>query len=197
MSWIKLDDTFADDPNLLALPRGVRLVHVEALVWCCRQLTDGAVPRHALRKVTDEDDIAAAAVQLVEAGLWDATDTGWQIVGFLDLQPSRCEVDEAKAGARFRAARSRRHLNGDHAICTRGHYCPDGACATTADARAAYVPSHVRPLDIDVDVDRLKGSRSRRGGAQAASADAAAAAPRRTRRRSFSVVLPSDDDEAA
>ena len=54
MTWAKLTDTFNDDPVLLGLPRGVRLLHVEAIVWCCKHETDGRIPRHVLTRITDE-----------------------------------------------------------------------------------------------------------------------------------------------
>ena len=39
MTWTKISDTFGDDPVLLGQARGVRLLHVEGTVWCCKHET--------------------------------------------------------------------------------------------------------------------------------------------------------------
>lgn len=35
MTWARIDDCLMDTPAMLALPRGVRLAHIEAITWCC------------------------------------------------------------------------------------------------------------------------------------------------------------------
>jgi hypothetical protein len=126
MTWTKLSDVFYDDPALLVLPRGARLMSVEALVWCNKHGTDGAIPAAALSRFTDEPDALAAAEQLVAAGLWSRTDTGFVVVDFLVDQESAAEVEERRVASAFRQRRSRLHKGGDHSLCLRG-YCPNGA----------------------------------------------------------------------
>lgn len=121
MTWAKLDDSTTDDPGLLTLSRTVRLVHIEAIVWSCRHLTDGHIPRHALRRLTDEPDAEAAAAELVTAGIWAETATGWQIVNFLEDQMSRVEVDGTRALAQKRTKRWRLHSQGEHRLCLPGN----------------------------------------------------------------------------
>src|SRR4051794_4733414 len=106
--WAKIDDRFNDDPNMLALPRGVRLVHLEGIVWACRHETDGAVPQQVLVKVTDEPDPRDAVKLLVAAGLWAETETGWEIVGFLDDQRSAKDVTKVREMSKARQRRARR-----------------------------------------------------------------------------------------
>lgn len=65
-----VDTAMIEDPALLTLPRGVRLLHLEALVWCKTRLTDGFVPTGALPRMTDENDAEEGADMLVGAGLW-------------------------------------------------------------------------------------------------------------------------------
>lgn len=72
-----VDTKMIEDPRLLALPRGVRLLYLEALVWMKLHRTDGHLPAGALPRVTDEDDPRQAAARLVEAELWTMTDNGW------------------------------------------------------------------------------------------------------------------------
>jgi hypothetical protein len=98
-----VDTAITEDPRLVLLPRGVRYAHIEAIVWCRLHLTDGAIPRHMLRRLSDEPDTDEAARQLVDSGLWETTKTGWQIVGFTDTQMSaeRVRGRQAKASERY------------------------------------------------------------------------------------------------
>ena len=122
MTWAKIDDNMTDGPDLLGLSRSDRLVYVEALVWCCRHLTDGAIARHALRRLTDADAPEASAAALVEAGLWEVTDAGWRIVDFHKTQRSREEIEKQRAATYERQKaylrRGRLHKAGDHSECT-------------------------------------------------------------------------------
>ena len=52
----------------------------------------------------DEDEIT----RLVDLGLLDRTDDGWDVHGYLELQNSKADVEKSKEDARQRKARSRR-----------------------------------------------------------------------------------------
>ena len=69
MTWTKISDTFNDDPVLLRLTRGVRLLYIEGLIWSCKHETDGCIPGHVLVRITDEPEPHEAAGHLVAAGL--------------------------------------------------------------------------------------------------------------------------------
>ena len=118
MTWTRIGSELPDNPRMLTLPRGVRYMHVEAMIWCNKQGTDGMVPAAALPRITDEPDPAAAAGKLVEAGMWEATAAGWHIVDFLRDQPSREDVERQAELNRQRVRRSRLHGAGDHSECT-------------------------------------------------------------------------------
>lgn len=79
MTWAKISDAIIDDPVLLGLPRGVRLLHVEAIVWCSRHGTDGVIPDHVLTRITDEPQPYDAAAELLMAGVWTVTEAGYRI----------------------------------------------------------------------------------------------------------------------
>lgn len=117
MPWVKVTDTAFDDPRLLAVPRGVRLLHFEALAWSNRYGADGLIPAHVLGRLTDEPDPADAAAQLVTAGLWEAIDAGWRIGWLREDQPSAEETAERRRQDASRQARKRRHNAGDHSTC--------------------------------------------------------------------------------
>lgn len=129
MTWAKIDDSMFDRPSMLTLDRGIRLVHMEALAWCCKHLTDGLVPRHALRRLTDEPDIDAAAAALVAVGVWREVDAGWELVDFHDDQLSADEVRDRQERARLRQERRRKHVDGDHSLCL-SRYCKGASRVT-------------------------------------------------------------------
>lgn len=141
MTWTKLSDDATDDPALLALPRTIRLVHFEALVWANRHGTDGAIPRHMLPRITDDKDPDGAAELLVAAGKWELSTAGWEIVGFLDDQPSAEDVRRTKDLARLRQRKQRLHRAGDHSLCE-VKYCP----ALRDETRESRVTKSVTPI---------------------------------------------------
>src|SRR5512142_634797 len=97
-----IDTEILEHPDLLDLPRGARLLNIEAIVWSRLHHTDGRIPRQALRKLTDEPDPVAAARLLTSAGRWVMTDIGWMIVDFLEKQWSAEKVRAKREDARKR-----------------------------------------------------------------------------------------------
>jgi hypothetical protein len=140
MTWTKLPDGFNDDPALLGLPRGIRLLHVEALVWSNAHGTDGALPRHVLARITDEPDPGIAAEQLVAAGLWTETDEGWAIA-FGDQLPAK-EVKERREATALRTRRWDHHRRDIHDLCL-PRWCAkaNALAATSDDASGDALPS--------------------------------------------------------
>ena len=98
-----IDTALIEDPRLLVLPRGVRLVHLEAMVWAKLRRTDGFLPVGSLTRMTDEPEPQRAAELLVKSTLWEAIDGGWQIAGFTDSQMSaeRVKAQQEAAKARY------------------------------------------------------------------------------------------------
>lgn len=103
MSWVRIDDAFADHPKVLSLGRD-RLAGMGALVsslcYSARFLTDGVLPS----AFADQFPPRLRAA-LVTAGLWDKTPTGYLIHDYLDFNPSREKVltdraTKAAAGSR-------------------------------------------------------------------------------------------------
>jgi hypothetical protein len=167
MTWAKISDTFIDDPVLLGLPRGVRHLYVEGTVWCCRHETDGVIPGHVLTRITDEPDPDQAAARLVAAGLWTATDNGYEVVDFLVNQRSAEEVETSRANSRARQERHRRHQNRDHSQCD-PRYCHASNGVSNAVTNGVSNGSPTRP-----DPSRAKARDGRGGG----TADSAGALP--------------------
>ena len=123
MAWVRLDETFAEHPKVAkAGPLGLAM-HVAALCYCNRHLTDGFVPKQIARTLLDftglgmrmwDGDVVGGGQDagwelvvddLVDAGMWVAVDGGWHIHDYLDYQPSRQQVQELKE-TRQRAGRA-------------------------------------------------------------------------------------------
>jgi len=122
MSWIRLDDDFGDHPKLVAAGPLACLLHVRALVYCGRHMTDGRIPRNIIGSLVDwaTDGVSEGktgeppnnyelAERLVAAGLWERDGTGYVIHDYLEYNPSRAKILEERAKT---AERVRRHRNG-------------------------------------------------------------------------------------
>ncbi len=112
MTWVKISDTFAEDPRLESAGPEALVLHVAGLCYCARQLTDGRVPARAARRLWSLDDVDAALEALVREGMWERLEDGsYRIVEYLSDQPSAEDVLEqraqkAKRQAAWRAKRA-------------------------------------------------------------------------------------------
>lgn len=113
MSWAKLDDGLHDHPKVDAMLDADELrgaaalgLWVAALSYAAGQLTDGEITRRVVGRLFPEHGSDLAAV-LVEHHLWDETDTGWRISGYLDCNPPREDVLERRRADAERHAASR------------------------------------------------------------------------------------------
>lgn len=101
MPWIAIDDHFPLHRKVARLSDPAFRLHVSAICWANRNLTDGAVPS------ADLPDIAprlrrreGLAAELVDAGLWKTDGDGWIIHDYLDYQPSKTTVEQMTAAKR-------------------------------------------------------------------------------------------------
>ena len=100
MTWTKLDENFDQHPKVVAAGLLAELMHIHALIYCNRHLTDGFVSEFVIGRLLDRDELTqlsndspkAFAGLLVEIGLWDEVPGGYQIHDFLEYQPSRASV---------------------------------------------------------------------------------------------------------
>jgi hypothetical protein len=167
VTWTKLGDDFTENPAMRRLSRDARYLRVEALVWCNRFGTDGNVEADDLRWITDSPDPEKAAAELVEAGLWTETGTGWQ-VDWTD-QFTAEEIAKERAGHAERnrryLRRGRLHQAGDHSECTdscRARKKGDASHDASADG------SHDSPPSLSVP-SRPKGGKGKGEGTGAAT----------------------------
>jgi hypothetical protein len=97
MPWIRLDDQFPDHPKVLAAGPAASWLYVCGIGYCNRLLTDGLIPSGQVRKLADVDNATELAGKLVEAGLWEQVEGGYQVHDFLDYQPSAEQVKAERA----------------------------------------------------------------------------------------------------
>ena len=180
MTWTKISDSMPDDPRLLRLPRELRWMHLEGLVWCNKHATDGHIPGYAIRSVTDQTDPEDGAAQIVESGLWEFTDNGWFIAVFSDDQPSAADQAKAKEYDRQRQRRQRMHRSGDHSECDPKYCEASRVTAGVTDAVSNGV-SHGSPPRPDPTrpEGEGKGGKGKAGGS-ASSGGSAPLAPSST-----------------
>lgn len=113
MPWVRLDEDFPDHPKVVTAGPLAGWMHVCALAYCNRHLTDGFVPHAQIARLVnfagivdlDEDpgpidardlpDVSPydLAERLVNLGIWEKRQGGYLIHDFLDYQPSRAEIE--------------------------------------------------------------------------------------------------------
>lgn len=115
MAWVRLDEEFPDHPKVVTAGPLAGWLHVCALAYCNRHLTDGFVPRAQVARLVnfdgmlvgyagDEGDARLAheptayemAGILVDVGMWEERQGGYLIHDFLHFQPSRADVEALK-----------------------------------------------------------------------------------------------------
>lgn len=101
MTWVKLDDGFADHPKVVALSDSAFRAHVSALCYASRQLTDGFIPEEVALKWAPVAHIAL----LLARKLWDRVEGGFQIHDYLEYQVSKQRVQNWREGNRARQER--------------------------------------------------------------------------------------------
>jgi hypothetical protein len=91
----KFDQSHTDDPRWLEAGADAFALHVAAVVWCDRMLTDGTITDAMAARVSlavPPDRTSAAVDVLIEQGFWTRTEPGeLRIVDFpvTRSQPSR------------------------------------------------------------------------------------------------------------
>jgi hypothetical protein len=109
MSWVKLDDGFADHPKVAELSDAAFRMHVTALCWCARQETDGFISAKQARKIGAQRHVN----ELVGARLWIDQDDRFEIKDYLVYNPSREQLEAKRLATRERLQRFRgRDCNG-------------------------------------------------------------------------------------
>jgi len=128
MPWVRFDDHFPVNRKVDGLSDTAFRLHVSAIFWCARNLTDGVVPEEDLELVTARVRAPARfSTELVRRGLWHEAGydcgsatcpppgtNGWVIHDYWEFQPSKDRVlaDRASSAERQQRWRERNALHG-------------------------------------------------------------------------------------
>lgn len=117
MVWARFEDSFPEHPKVVGLSDKAFRLHVSAICYSTRNLTDGIVPPAVIPRLGGNRN---AVRELAIAGLWEhATDiepTGWRIHDFLTYNPSREKVERERQGSLQRQAKSRGKSRDSHGV---------------------------------------------------------------------------------
>lgn len=94
MPWFKVDENLLTHPKFIGLSDGAVALWLRAGIWSASALTNGDVPRHALRTLAERGDDSAD--ELVERGLWERSKLGFRFHDWNDYQPSPEHVAEIR-----------------------------------------------------------------------------------------------------
>lgn len=103
MPWFKVDDSLSDHVKIMAAGNAAVGLWVRAGAWSARQLSDGFIPD----QVASSLGTRGQAQRLLDVGLWDRTDGGYQFHGWDQWQPTRADVEKRRAEWRERQRKAR------------------------------------------------------------------------------------------
>lgn len=112
LPWVRLDTQFPSNPKILMLlddeNYSAALLYVFSLSYSGAHGTEGFIPRQALRIL---GGTIADAHELCDVRLWQPSEGGWDVVNWLEFQPSQDTNERrtanAKKGAQARWAKAR------------------------------------------------------------------------------------------
>lgn len=114
MTWVKLDDGFANHPKVVAAGDEAAWLYIAGLCYASAQLTDGQIPKPIIARLTGLRRPDLLAARLVDVGLWHNHTDHYTIHDYADHQRPRADVQRAREAGRDRAKRSRERKANEH-----------------------------------------------------------------------------------
>lgn len=168
MTWVKLDDAFAEHPKIVGLSDGAFRLLVAAFCYCGRWNTDGVVPKTALKMPR------RCVNELVSRGNWHAAghecetcppvaNDAYYVHEFLVYNPSAEEVEtaqERRSEKARKAARARwekrpslppSSANGNTPSML-GAVLPDAPVPTVSSSPSTSEPPHPQAVDDEEEL---------------------------------------------
>jgi hypothetical protein len=118
VTWLKIDDKINTHAKWVALDVLERALWFDASVWSAAHNADGVIPEHMLRLISfsakvPDAELDRCVASLVAHGWWrrrrKAEGGGWEIVNWLDYQPSKQQVQDRAAAAAIKDERKALH----------------------------------------------------------------------------------------
>jgi hypothetical protein len=163
MAWAAIDDAILDNPKLGRAGALGLLLHLAAISWCARNLSDGRLPKHKVPCLLNlagvyvvpgndpgvprrgpvaadpvRPDVEAIADHLAAVGLWHDRGESWELHDYLKYNPSRAEVLERRAATRTRVQK---------------HRTVSGCNGVGNALRTPLLTSHPLPLPLEEEKD--------------------------------------------
>jgi hypothetical protein len=146
-----MSDDFHERDEIIDLSDAAFRAHIQAMVWCNRLLTDGCLHRARLRRAVTVADPEAAAAELVGAGTWTETESGWQLDWSDQETAEKVKARRARNAKKQHDYRDRheRHAADDHSMCD-PRFCksrkgsPVGADDDPSNASPNWLPNWSR-----------------------------------------------------
>jgi hypothetical protein len=105
MPYLMMDDNFADHPKIEGLSDGAFRLHVAAMCYAAKFLTDGAIPAVRVSRLAPRYR-PALLKELLKAGLWVEHDQDYKIHDYLQWNKPRTWWQKERSAA---AERQRKH----------------------------------------------------------------------------------------
>jgi len=156
--WVKVPAEWCERDGVEQLGAEGLALYLSALAYSARQLTNGRVPRRALRKLWPVDDLNAALDRLVTLGFWQAIDDEFLIVDWRTFLLASDEVEKRREQTRVSSERYRRHQAGDHSMCERCHAVKRGDPSRDGSRHASVTSSEPNRTEPNRPLGREGGS---------------------------------------
>lgn len=101
-TWIKIDDGLPEHPKVAAAGHLAAWLYICGLAYCSRRLTNGAIPKAIVSRLSDVPRPQKAADRLVEVGLWHDRGNHYEVHDYMEHQRSAEQVTEFREAARER-----------------------------------------------------------------------------------------------
>ena len=138
MTWLRLSDTFPEDPRWEVAGAEAMALHIAAMAYCSRNLTDGVIPRTRAVRLLALDDPHAVITALVKHGFWAEQGDTYLLVNYLTDQWTRERIETRRA---MKKARQDKWLN-------RARQKRDASQDASSDASRDVAPSHAHTHPI-------------------------------------------------
>lgn len=135
-----------------ALHRGALGLHLLGMSYCADQLTNGVVHDwFVAQKLPHSRERRAIVTALVNAGLWEPVDDGYQIHDWLDFNPSREQIEQRRRKDRQRHKKPRASAGNPNGIHAESERIPPLAPAREAGRGTGMGSLHQDQGDPAVD----------------------------------------------
>lgn len=112
MVWLKKDDNFPNHRKVRRLSDAAYRLHDTAMCYASHDESDGRITFADLDEMQHGRRLRKHVAALVDAGLWEPVDDGWEIHDFLHYNPSHAQLEAEREANRKRQARLRAKRRG-------------------------------------------------------------------------------------